>query len=81
MTRRSARRLFALKDLAPLREAVGAREKPVPGRKRGRPRLGKTAEAADQTVAVPEEMFRPLPRWQPDFSELEAAMRAADSLA
>lgn len=81
VTRRSARRLFALKDLAPLREAVGVREKPAPGCKRGRPRLGEDADPVDQTIALAEEMSRPLPRWQADFSELEAAMKAVDSLA
>ncbi len=80
VTGRSARRLFALKDLAPFREAAGVREKPVPGRKRGRPALGEGAAPVDRDVTSVEETFQPLPRWQPDFSELEAAMNAADSL-
>jgi hypothetical protein len=81
VTRRSARRLFALKDLVLLREAIKQPKKTVPGRKRGRPRLGDEADPVDQDVASVEEMFRPLPRWQPDFSELEAAMKAVDTLA
>jgi hypothetical protein len=39
VTRRSARRLFALKDLAPLRESVRKPCRPLDGRKRGRPRV------------------------------------------
>ncbi|GAB3587007.1 hypothetical protein [Acetobacter peroxydans] len=81
VTRRSARRLFALKDLAPLREAVGVREKTVPGRKRGRPRVEEEGYPVDQDAVLPEGLFRPLPRWQANFSELEAAMKAVDSLA
>ncbi|MFT8953726.1 MAG: hypothetical protein ABF979_15830 [Gluconobacter sp.] len=80
VTRRSARRLFALKDLVPLREAIGVRGKPVAGRKRGRPRLGEDADPVDQTIALAEETFKPLPRWQADFSELETAMKQAESV-
>lgn len=80
VTHRAARRLFALKDLAPLREAVRMPKKPVPGRKRGRPRLGEEADPDDQSVAVAEEAFRPLPRWQPDYSELEAAISNVERL-
>jgi hypothetical protein len=80
VTHRAARRLFALKDLAPLREAVRVPKKPVPGRKRGRPRLGEEAAPDVQSVAVAEETFRPLPRWQPDFSELEAAISDVERL-
>ena len=80
VTHRSARRLFALKDLVPLREAVRQPKKPVPGRKRGRPRLGEEADPEEQSVALAEEAFRPLPQWQPDFSELEAAISNVERL-
>ena len=79
VTRRSVRRLFALKDLVPLREAVGVRGKPVAGRKRGRPRLGEESDPVDQNISSAEGPFQPLPRWQPDFSELEVAMNEAES--
>lgn len=80
VTHRAARRLFALKDLVPLREAVKQPKKTVPGRKRGRPRLGEEAAPDDQTIAVAETTFRPLPRWQPDFSDLEAAISNVERL-
>lgn len=77
---RAARRLFALNDLVPLREAVRMPKKPAPGRKWGRPRLGEEADPDDQSVAVAEETFQPLPRWQPDFSELEATISNVERL-
>lgn len=80
VTRRSVRRLFALKDLVPLREAVGLRGKPVAGRKRGRPRLGEESDPVDQNSSSAEGPFQPLPRWQADFSELETAMKQAESV-
>lgn len=79
VTHRAARRLFALKDLAPLREAIGAREKPVPGRKRGRPALGEGAAPVDQDVVSAEVSFQPLLRWKPDYAVLDAAIAFADT--
>ena len=78
VTHRAARRLFALNDLVPLREAVRMPKKPVPGRKRGRPRLGEEADPDDQSVAVAEETSQPVPRWKPDYTALETAMAFAD---
>lgn len=48
------------------------------GRKRGRP--PEEEEPADQNVTSVEGTFRPLPRWQADFSELEAEMKQAESV-
>src|ERR1700751_1929232 len=44
VTHRSKRRLYGLKDLAPLREAAPPR-RPTPGRSRGRPPSGATTPA------------------------------------
>lgn len=80
VTHRSARRLFALQDMAPLRETVQPRAQVVPGRKRGRPPA--SAAADDMNVEDTESVqdFSPLERWTPDYSELEAAMAAIDRL-
>lgn len=80
VTHRAARRLFALKDLAPLREVVRIPKKPVSGRKRGRPRLDDEADHDDQGTGVVEGASPPLPRWKPDYTALETAMAFADSV-
>jgi hypothetical protein len=79
VTWRSARRLFALKDLAPLRESVQKPCRPLDGRKLGRPRVN---EIVVQEEEDPIENATPqlCPRWHPDFSELEAAMAFVDAL-
>lgn len=72
VTHRSARRLFGLHGLAPLRDATTAPRRPVPGRTRGRPRR---TDAADPVEAPP-----PLPspgrfeRPVIDYAALDAAM-------
>ena len=77
VTHRSARRLFGLSGLAPLRDAVRPPKRPEPGRGRGRPPF--LTEAPDV-----EPQFAPLPpmtrfeRPAIDFSALEAAMAFAD---
>jgi hypothetical protein len=81
VTHRSARRLFALRDMAPLRETVQSRANVVAGRKRGRPRASATVEDdrnVEDTGAVQD--FMPIERWAPDYSELEAAIAAIDRL-
>lgn len=79
VTRRSTRRLFALKDFASLRESVRKPRKPLSGRKRGRPRTSEIMDPQEDDV-MEDVVFPPLPRWQPDFSELEAAMKQAESV-
>ncbi|MFT9198964.1 hypothetical protein [Gluconobacter oxydans] len=79
VTHRATRRLFALKDHAPLREGVQKPRKPVPGRKPGRPRVSDIVVQDDEDV-METVTPRLLLRWQPDFSELEAAMAAIDAL-
>lgn len=80
VTHQSARRLFALRDMAPLRDAVQPRTQEAPGRKRGRPRVSVVAEDLDVDDACIVRDFRPLERWTPDYSELEAAMAGIDAL-
>ena len=77
VTHRSARRLFGLAGLAPLREAVQPPRRPVPGRGRGRPRLLPEAQEPD----VPAAPLPPMTRFERpaiDYSALDAAMAFAE---
>jgi len=84
VTHRSARRLFALNGLAPLREAVQPPRRPMPGRKRGRPRRdadfpetrASLADASDGMLRA-EDAVRTLT--PVDYTDLEEAMAAADA--
>ena len=80
VTHRSARRLFALQDMAPLRDIAQPREQAVSGRKRGRQRASAVEDAMniEETGAVQD--FVPIERWVPDYSELEAAIAEIDQL-
>ena len=77
VTHRSARRLFGLSGLAPLREVVQPPRRSEPGRGRGRPRL-------PSEVLVPEVPAAPLPpitrfeRPAIDYTALDAAMAFAE---
>ena len=76
VTHRSARRLFGLCGLAPLREAVRPPRRPEPGRGRGRPRIPPQAPDPEPPAAPP-----PLARFERpaiDYSALDAAMAFAD---
>ncbi|MCX2567398.1 hypothetical protein OQ496_13155 [Acetobacter suratthaniensis] len=80
VTRRSARRLFALKDLAPLRDTVQPRAQVMSGRRRGRPRA--SADTDDSSIEGKGTVhdFMPVEQWAPDYSELEAAITEIDCL-
>lgn len=80
VTHRSARRLFALRDMAPLRETVQSRANVVAGRKRGRPRASAIEDNMNVADIEAGQDFSLLERWTPDYSELEAAMAAIDRL-
>lgn len=80
VTHRSARRLFALQDMAPLRETVQPRANMVAGRKRGRPRASAIEEDVNFEGTGAVQDFSPLEPWAPDYSELEAAIAAIDRL-
>jgi hypothetical protein len=73
VTHRSRRRLFGLKAMAPLAEAVRPPYRPEPGRGRGRPPI-QTAEddIADPPPALPP--LTPVERRSFDYSELEHYM-------
>jgi len=79
VTRRSTRGLLALKDFTPLRESVWKLRKPLPGHKRGLT-ARQRHHVAERDDVIENVVFQPLPRWQPDYSELEAAMKAVDTL-
>lgn len=81
VTHRSARRLFALRDMAPLRATVQPRAKVVAGRKRGRPRASAIEDDMNVADIGVVQDFSPLERWAPDYSELKAAMAEIDALS
>jgi hypothetical protein len=79
VTHRSARRLFGLSGVAPMREATIGPRRPMPGRGRGRP-----PGAADRDEEEPPRPPSPLPpigrlEWPAiDYAALEAAMAHCD---
>jgi hypothetical protein len=75
VTHRSARRLFGLAGLAPLRDAVQVSHRSDPQRRRGRP----SQELVAETVTVPETLS-PLERRSFDYADLEAAMSELDAV-
>jgi hypothetical protein len=79
VTHRSARRLFGLAGLAPLREAVAPRRRPQPGRGPGRPPHREIDEPTPMpTVPPPLPPVRVVERPPIDYGALEAAMIAAE---
>lgn len=88
ITHRSAHRLFAMSNLAPLRAATREPKRPEPGRRRGRPPLVSNPDTqADDDAPEPAEdapppVARPLPAERPkiDYSDLEAALAACDQV-
>ncbi|MGH7041014.1 MAG: hypothetical protein ACREFY_02635 [Acetobacteraceae bacterium] len=78
VTHRSARRLFGLKGMAPLGEAVRPPYRPEPGRGRGRPRL-EVARNDTEAEVPPPPPLTPLERSAFDYTALEAAMAQLDA--
>ena len=87
VTHRSKRRLYGLKDLAPLREEASPPRRRTPGRGRGRPPRGATKPAivAENSSAVggtpllaDRQSLSPLERKQFDFTDIDRWMRQAD---
>lgn len=77
VTHRSARRLFGLKGMAPLGEAVRPPYRPEPNRGRGRPPI----LAVDEDVAEPAAPMpppTPVERRSFDYSDLEHCMAQLD---
>jgi hypothetical protein len=75
VTHRSARRLFGLGGLAPIRDVVAPPRRPEPGRGRGRPPHPAAEIPAELPPLPPIRQFQPPPI---DYAALEAAMRVVD---
>ncbi|WP_124306722.1 Fic family protein, partial [Acetobacter pasteurianus] len=79
VTHRAARRLFALKDLEPLREIVRPPKRPQPGRKRGRPRKSESQATCPPDENVDIRPIEPAPTFAPiNYEELERAIDHAE---
>jgi hypothetical protein len=79
VTHRSARRLFGLAEMAPVRTATTAPRRPIPGRGRGRPR----SEDPPEEPVAPAAPLPPMSRFlhpRIDYSALEAAMAHCDAV-
>jgi len=87
VTHRSKRRLYGLKDLAPLREEAAPPRRPTSGRSRGRPPRGAPvpillatySEARDATPPPADRLaLSPLERKEFDFTDIDRWMQQAD---
>jgi hypothetical protein len=86
VTRRSKRRLYGLKHLAPLREAAAPPRRPLPGRRPGRPSgaplaaVGAGDDGVSDTPLVrsPSPALLPLERREFEFGELDRWFDLAD---
>ena len=79
VTHRSARRLFGLAGMVPIREATAAPRRPVPGRGRGRPRH----EAPVEDEPRPPVQLPPIARFERpaiDYGALDEAMAHCDAV-
>ncbi len=79
VTHRSARRLFGLTGMAPVREVAQPPRRPEPGRGRGRPRL----PLDDEVLDLPPLLLSPVTRFERpviDYGALEAAMAHCDQV-
>ena len=77
VTHRSARRLFGLAGMVPVRDATTAPRRPEPGRGRGRPRLVLEAEVEEE-VPAPSPPTGRFQRPAIDYAALDAAMGECD---
>ena len=77
VTHRAKRRLYGLKDLAPLREVAARPRRPLPGRRPGRPSAAGVARGAENDAAAPAPVLIPSPPLPPfgrrefDFGDLD----------
>jgi hypothetical protein len=79
VTHRSARRLFGLAAMAPVRAATTAPRRPIPGRGRGRPR----SEDLLEELVAPTAPLHSMSRFQHppiDYGALEEAMAHCDAV-
>ena len=77
VTHRSRRRLFGLKGMAPLRDAVVPPPRPQPGRGRGRPPTV-PYDAEPLPALLPDRPLTPIERRAFDYGDLEQAMAVLD---
>ncbi len=78
VTHRAKRRLFALANLAPLRESVAGPRRPEPFRGRGRPPLVRDEVADEDVVAPPLPARPPVTQAVFEYNDLEAAIAEMD---
>ena len=77
VTHRAKRRLYGLKDLAPLREVAARPRRPLPGRRPGRPSAAGVARGAENDAAESAKVLLPSPALPPfgrrefDFGDLD----------
>ena len=79
VTHRSARRLFGLAEMAPVRIATTTPRRPMPGRGRGRPR----SDDLQEELVAPAAPLPPMSRFQHppiDYGALEEAMAHCDAV-
>ncbi len=77
VTHRSARRLFGLSGMVPVRNPTTSPRRPEPGRGRGRPRITPEAEAVEATP-TPLPKVTHFQRPAIDYAALDAAMAECD---
>lgn len=80
VTHRSARRLFGLAGLVPVRDATTGPRRSVPGRGRGRPRLEPDAPIAAPDAPTPLPPASRFQRPPIDYAALEEAMAHCDQV-
>ena len=77
VTHRAKRRLYGLKDLAPLRDVAAPPRRPLPGRRPGRPSAAGVARGAENDAAATAPVVTPSPplpafaRREFDFADLD----------
>jgi hypothetical protein len=74
VTHRSKRRLFALANLAPMRDSIASPKRPDPARRRGRPPLVRDIEAEKEIVPPPLPSSPPAPHIVFEYGPLETAI-------
>ncbi len=79
VTHRSARRLFGLAGLAPLRDAVQPRPRPAPGRRRGRPHA-EVADEIQEAEILPSSPAGTMNWANFDYTELGEALMHLESV-
>jgi hypothetical protein len=79
VTHRSARRLFGLAGMSPVRDVTTAPRRPVAGRGRGRPR-GEQPQETDLALPAPLSPMTRFQRPSIDYAALEEAMAHCDQV-